>query len=370
MFKSLFTNLCGITFSDWCEVVRQNGFAIDPPYWHRGAILTVGSLLNSLYRRREDREFGGRIESVQVRPPVFVLGHWRSGTTLLHNLLALDDQFAFPNLYEVFFPHTFLCTEDDRTGLVSHLIPRTRLFDNVAQSHDMPNEDEFATATDSLCSPYLFWAFPRNARHYERYLTFQGVAEAEVSRWKSAFMRFLKKLSVRYGSRPLLLKSPPHTARIRLLLELFPDARFVHVHRNPYIVFQSTRHLNRVLTSALQFQRPDASDLDDVVLRRYRIMHDAYFDERELIPEGRLHEIAFADLEQDPIGQLHATYDALGLTGFDELLPRLEDYVATLAGYRKNTYADLPSSLRDRILDQWHPSFEAWGYPSDAALVG
>jgi hypothetical protein len=361
MFQSLFTNLCGITFSDWWKVLRENRFAIDPPYLHRAALVTVGSLLNSWYRRREDRRFGEQVEQVSVPPPVFVLGHWRSGTTLLHNLLALDDRFAFPNLYEVFFPHTFLGTEDDRTGLVAPLIPRTRAFDNVAQGLDMPNEDEFATAAASLCSPYMMWAFPRGADRYERYLTFREAPEEDVARWKSAFVRFLKKLTVRYG-RPLLLKSPPHTGRIRLLLELFPEARFVHVHRDPYRVFRSTRHLNEVLTRSLQFQKPDPTDLDEAVIRRYRLMHDAYFDERGLIPEGHLHELPFEELERDPVGQTRRIYEALGLPGFGEILPRLEAYVSGLEGYRKNVYAGLPAALRHRIGREWHRSFDAWGY--------
>src|SRR5439155_18393080 len=142
--------LCGITFRDWCQVLRDNRFAVPPRYWYRMALLTAGSPLNSWYRRREDRLFGDRIDRAEVKPPLFVLGHWRSGTTLLHNLLALDDQFAYPNLYQVFFPHTFLCTEEVRTNLVRALIPQTRVFDNVAQGLQMPNEDEFATCTLSL----------------------------------------------------------------------------------------------------------------------------------------------------------------------------------------------------------------------------
>ena len=187
LFQSLFTNLCGITFPDWWRTLSDNHFAIAPRSWHRAALVTAGSVLNSWYRHREDRSFGDRLDRVTVRPPLFILGHWRSGTTLLHHLLALDERFAYPNLYEVFFPHTFLCTEDDRTGLVAPLIPRTRVFDNVAQGFEMPNEDEFATAASSLCSPYMMWSFPRSTARYERYLTFRGVPEDEVDALEIGF---------------------------------------------------------------------------------------------------------------------------------------------------------------------------------------
>jgi hypothetical protein len=364
LWQTFFTSLCGVTFRDWCTILRDNRFAVDPPYWMQAAVLTVGSGLNSLYHHKERQAFDARLAGVQVRPPLFILGHWRSGTTLLHNLLALDEQFAYPNLYEVFFPQTFLCTQEYRADQIAGLIPSTRLIDRMAQGLTMPNEDEFATAALSLRSPYLLWSFPRNTAFYERYLTFRDVPPADVERWKQAFVLFLKKLTVR-SDRPMLLKSPPHTGRIKLLLELFPSARFVHIRREPYTVFQSTRHLNRVLTQSLQFQRPDPGDVDAAVIRRYLMLYDAYFEERSLIPPGNLHEIAFEDLERDPVGQMEQAYEGLGLGGFEGVRPRLEDYVATLADYRKNAYAELPERLRGEIARHWRRSFEEWGYPLD-----
>jgi hypothetical protein len=210
----------------------------------------------------------------------------------------------------------------------------------------------------------LLWSFPRSTAFYERFLTFRGVAEADVDRWKAAFILLLKKLTLR-SDRPMLLKSPPHTGRIKILLELFPDARFIHIHREPYTVFQSTRHLNQVLTRSLQFQRPDPDDADAAVIRRYRLLYDAYFEERPLIPAGQFHELSFTELERDPIGAIERNYEALGLSGFEAVLPRLEEYVATLAGYRKNEYAALPAGLRGEIARQWRRSFEEWGYPTD-----
>jgi hypothetical protein len=362
LWRTFFTSLCGVTFRDWFAILSENRFAIDWPYWPQAALLTAGCGLNSLFLRKETKTFGARLDQVVVRPPVFILGHWRSGTTLLHNLLAQDDQFAYPNLYEVFFPHTFLGTEEYRAEQIAGLIPATRLIDGMAQGLRMPNEDEFATSVLSLRSPYLLWSFPRSTASYERFLTFRGVPDADVARWKAAFVLFLKKLSLR-NDRPMLLKSPPHTGRIKLLLELFPDARFVHIHREPYTVFQSTRHLNEVLTRSLQFQRANPADADAAVIRRYRMLYDVYFEERALIPPGQFHELSFEELESGPIGAIERTYAALGLAGFDAVLPRLEAYVATLKGYRKNEYPELPVGLRREIAGQWRRGFEEWGYP-------
>ena len=105
--------LTGITWGVWRRLLRDNRFAVDPPYWHRAAFVTVASAMNAVWARREQRRYGAAIERVRItEPPLFILGHWRTGTTLLHNLLAQDtERLAYANTYQVVNPHTFLSTE-------------------------------------------------------------------------------------------------------------------------------------------------------------------------------------------------------------------------------------------------------------------
>jgi omega-hydroxy-beta-dihydromenaquinone-9 sulfotransferase len=159
------------------------------------------------------------------------------------------------------------------------------------------------------------------------------------------------------------LKSPANTARIRLLLELFPDARFVHIHRNPYDVFQSIRHTYDKVTPWINLQRPEFDGLDERILRQNREAYDAFFEERFLIPKERFHELSFAALEADPVGQVRAIYDGLGLPDFGYVEPRLRRYVESLAGYRKNTFPELSAQERHRIAREWRRCFDEWGYP-------
>jgi len=249
--------LAGITAGDWWRLLRENHFSVDPEYWHRAAFVTLASCMNSFYRREEERLFSSRVRATEIAPPLFVLGHWRSGTTHLHNLLAQDNnQFAHANTYQVVNPHTFLSTEQANTRRFAWMVPKTRPMDNMALDFQAPQEDEFAPCLMSLHSLYLGISFPRREEHYARYLTFEDVPPAEIEQWKSAFVEFMRKLSFKYH-RPLVLKSPPHTARIRILLDLFPDARFVFIHRDPYQVFQSCRHYFDTATWFTYLQRPD-----------------------------------------------------------------------------------------------------------------
>ena len=105
-------------------------------------------------------------------------------------------------------------------------------------------------------------------------------------------MVLLKKLTYKYR-RPLILKSPPHTCRIRLLLKVFPNAKFVHIHRNPIDVFRSTRHMTEVMLRWHELQRFPRYEIDDWIIRRYRRMCDAFFEERSLIPQGCFHEAGY-----------------------------------------------------------------------------
>jgi hypothetical protein len=358
--------LTGITAGDWWRLLRENRFAVDPVYWHRAAFITVASLMNSCYRFLEETRFNRAVAATPLAgPPLFILGHWRSGTTHLHNLIALDTtQFGYANTYQVVNPHTFLCSEALNTRVFAGLVPKRRPMDNMALSFAVPQEDEFAPVLMTFRSLYLGVTFARREDHYERYLTFDGVPKEEIDEWKRAFLWFLRKLTLKYG-RPLVLKSPPHTARIRLLLEMFPGARFVHIHREPFTVFQSFQHYFDTAMWHTYLQRPDLDGLDDRLIRRYKVMYDAFFDERKLIPTGHYHEMGFEDLERDPLGEVRRLYDALRLSGFEALEPKLRNYLQSLTGYEKNRLRPLRPDLRWRIAAAWKRSFDEWGYPCE-----
>jgi hypothetical protein len=199
-----------------------------------------------------------------------------------------------------------------------------------------------------------------------RYLDFRDVEPAQRQQWQRGLLDFVRKLTVYRGGRPILLKSPPHTARIKLLLELFPNARFIHIHRNPYRVFQSNLHM---LTEGLPLAKMQSGDLpapEDFVIDRYNRLHDAYFADRALIPAGHLVDVKFETLAADPVGTLEHIYRALDLGSIETLRPALEAERDRLRSYAQNRYRPLDNRTRDRLAQVWQRSFDAWGY--DPAL--
>ena len=123
----------------------------------------------------------------------------------------------------------------------------------------------------------------------------------------------------------------------------------------------------RLLDRAMKMTRLQGTNEIDWLertLRSYREMYDVFFEERPLIPDGRLCEVAFEDLESNPIGQLRRIYETLGLPDFQACERDVRDYSSSLSEYQKNEFAELPSDLRKIVGERWQPSFDEWNYPS------
>ncbi len=169
-------------------------------------------------------------------------------------------------------------------------------------------------------------------------------------------------MTIRY-SRTILLKSPPHTARVALILEVFPDARFVHIRRNPYDVYVSTLGLLRDLDPVFRLRVRRRPIDPEGVLRTYEEMHANLFEAVPLIPAGQFTEIAYEDLETKPVAQLQKIYQDLNLGPFEPVEPVIEKYLASIAGYQKNRHSQIDEKIKRTIAQRWSASFERWGYP-------
>lgn len=358
--------LAGMTAGAWFRLLIDNRFSIDRGYRGRAALITLLSLSNSAFAAVEQVRFGRRIAATPVDPaPVFILGHWRNGTSHLHHVLSRDASFAFSDNYQTLNPYAFLSpwirglkeTLSHRLGLV----PERRPMDNMPISFALPQEDEMAMFLMTTHSPSGGLVFPRSHARYDRYVSFDGVAEPVVARWRTRFHWYLKKLS--YGhDRCLLLKSPAHTARIPMMLEMFPKARFVHISRNPYETFQSMMHLYETFGSRIRLQQMDRSAIESFVLQRYREMYARYLADRSRIPAGNLYEMRYEDFIDNSMVELERLYEALELGPLEGIRERFGQYLESIRGYQTNRFASLDESLRSRIYTEWKRCFEEWGY--------
>lgn len=358
-----------MNFSGWMRLLWRNSFAVHWTRWHHAILLTAMSVFHSVYYGWQWLLVGWRANRTKiVHEPLFVIGHWRAGTTLLHELMVLDERHTSPTTYECLVPNHFLASEDFARRFLNFLLPAHRPMDNMAAGWDRPQEDEFALCNLGLPSPYLTIAFPNHGPQYEEYLTLEGLSEAERDRWKRALVRFLRQITFRRPKR-IVLKSPPHTCRIKTLLEIFPNARFVHIVRDPFVLYASTCNLWKTLYHKHGLQKPTCAGIDEYVLRTFERMYEKFEAERDLIDSGRFCEIRYEELVRDPIGSMRAIYEKLSLGEFETVLPALERYMAATEGYQTNKY-EIPDESRQQVSQRWADFIRRYGYSHEPAAVG
>jgi hypothetical protein len=348
-------------FATW-RLLARNRFAVEPPYWYIAGIMLGTTFLNTALRWLQHGRYGAKIAATRLAgPPVFVLGHWRTGTTLLHELFILDDRFTSPTTLQCFQPCHFLLTEGLFKRYGRFLLPEKRPMDNMASGWDHPQEDEFALALLGMPTTYTDVAFPNRPPMWPGSLDLSGLTPGQLATWKRTLLWFLKAVTFR-DPRRLVLKSPPHTARLPVLLEMFPDAKFVHLVRDPYTLFASTVNLWSSLAKkhGLQTPRP-GPDLDEKVFREFRTIHERYEAGKRLIPAGNLMEVRYEDFVQDLTGVMRKVYVRLDLGRFDAVRPKLEAFATAQRGYETNKYA-LSDEQRDRITARWGDIIESQGY--------
>lgn len=354
-------NWQGMTLSVWYRLLFRHRFAIAPGRMPTAFRISCIALFNSGFELWEKWIHGDGIKRTRIeQDPLFVIGHWRTGTTLLHELLTRDEQFSFPSTFQCLSPSHFLSTQSWLPYLIRYMLPKKRPMDNMDVSWHNPQEDEFALANLSLLSPYMLWAFARLPSRYDKFLTLEEVSAKELRDWKKSFEHFVRRLTCS-DPRRQVLKSPTHTARIKHVLEIFPNAQFIHIVRNPYVVFASTMKLWQRMWDIMGLSNPDFSRLEEYVFENLVRMYGRFEQDRSLLKPGQITEIRYEDLVQDILGQMQRIYEQLNLKHFDRALPKLQQYMDAKKDYKTNRF-ELPEETRQQIARRWSDYIQRYGY--------
>ncbi len=341
-------------------------------YLHRLIVLGIINIINFPFRSWERIFINPRITKNTIsEPPIFIIGHWRSGTTHLHNLLSQDEQMGYVTTYQGVFPDT-LFNKGGRflfKNFTRLLIPRTREGDNVTLDPDNPQEEEFALGDKTPVCYYYFWMFPRDTLHYYiRFIRFNGISPSKIEAWKKDYHLLIKKALKNTNRKRFLSKNPSNTGRIKVLLEMFPDARFIYIHRNPVEVFLSTQHFFDRMMPHLQLQNIHPDEQENIILTVYKNILSDYFEQRDLIPQGHLVEISFNDLERNPLQVAELIYKQLNLPGFEKAKPAFAKYVEQMKYYKKNKHSISRDQL-EKIMEAWDFAMRKHNYPVSENII-
>ncbi len=268
--------------------------------------------------------------------PVFILGHWRSGTTLLHNVLSKDPQFGYITYEQGLFPHSFL--KNKIISLITRAVmPRTRPMDNMEIDVQSPQEEEQALIALSGHSVYNMWIAPN--RQLECWRGY-GLLNNSIMKkqWDHGYIKLLKMATYNFGGKRLLLKNPSNTARIPYLLEKYPNAKFIYIYRNPYEVYESTKNLYRKAGPYFHLRAFNSEAADKNILQIYKEMIETYETHRALLTADRLIEIKYEDFIQNQEAGIRSIYDQLDLGNYDEIAPVLKSYLTSIKDYVPNNF--------------------------------
>lgn len=344
------------------RLLARNGF-VPPNRLPHITLALLASLLRSPFSLAEKLLVSQlRRKTPTMTAPVFVVGHWRSGTTHLYNLLSRSPDFAYVSPLAVGLPWDFLTLARLLEPVLKQALPSGRYIDQVAVNLDSPQEDEIALANMQPISFYHGLYFPqRFIQNFNAGIFFDDCSPAEVEVWKQRVSYFFEKLYLQDPSKRLLIKNPVYTARIALLRSLWPGAKFIHIYRNPYIVFQSMRNFFRALFQELALQSFDQVAVDEVILETYPRMMNALLQDTAVLPPNDCIELRFETFEADPIGHIERIYQTLELENFEQAKPMFKVYLASLGQYRKNRY-QFPLEDNKKVYQHWQPFINRWDY--------
>lgn len=354
--------LCGANLSTLRRVTREAGpLAAGRGREIRGAFAAAaGRLPFSLLEKAYVAMNRGR--AAQSPAPIFILGHWRSGTTHLYNVLSKAPHFGFVSPFATALPWDFLVLGRLLEPLLTRKLPEHRFIDRIPVTPDAPQEDEIAVANMTPMSFYHALYFPAKFRHFfDRGLFFDGAAPREIEDWKEKLRYLYLKLAIAQPDRRLLIKNPVYTARVDVLREIWPDAKFIHIHRNPFKVFPSMRNFYEALFAQFALQDASGVDIQEVVLSTYERMMNSISKHTKDLPVNQFVELRFDDFQENPLREIEAIYDQLELPGFETVREPFREYLDSVSDYKKNKY-EQPSETIDTIARRWQPFIERWGY--------
>ena len=241
----------------------------------------------------------------------------------------------------------------------------------MLMSVNFPQEDEYALSNITHQSYYHFFYFPSSYHSlYSNYIRFESLSEKEIVDWKMKYKRFVIKALINSGGSRAILKNPVNTGRMLKLLEIFPEANFIYIVRNPVIVYLSTKKFFEQWFPLLNLEKFPLEGISDMILEVYAKLMEDYFSDKESLNSNRITEVRFESLLENPMDEVRLIYDKFGFAGFQELKPVFHEYLGTIDSFKSDAYIMEKQEL-DRVLNKLGFAMKLWNYelPDNLTIV-
>ncbi len=295
--------------------------------------------------------------------PIFIIGHWRSGTTHLHYLMYKDEKFITLEAFQAFFYRIAFVSKGFIRPLLNKLMPLKRPQDNVEINAYAPTEEEHPLTNITEKSGMQSFFFPKNWAYFNSYNLFENISQNKINRWLKTYNKLLLQIEwFNKKNKQLLLKNPHNTARIAELIKHYPSAKFIYIHRNPYDVFQSMLHLYNKTIKSQFLQHCSDEEIKARIIECYKKTINYYIERKKQIPKSQLIEVSYDQLSNEPIYVIKRIYEELKIDGFDKVEPKIIDYLNSIGNYQKNKFETISEHDLKLINESWDFSFKKWAY--------
>lgn len=343
-----------VDFGDWCFEEPLN--VLTRSYEEEANLSALGRLaarwdtlrfLSNLLLLREAEKSNPEILDGAIDRPIFITGMPRSGTTFLHALLCEDHSNQAVRCWETIYPYPMENERGRSPERYQRKVERQlAIFAKIAP--ELSSLHPIGARSPQECTEimgHVFRSLRFDTTHhvpsYRHWLDNAGHLAAY-----RFHKRFLKHLQHRNGPGCWILKCPDHVFALSAIRDVYPDARFVFLHRDPLEVLASVARLTEVL------RRPFTRQVDRLQIGRQvseRWMHGATIlietFENDALPSDRACHINFRRFVEDPLSCVAALYERFGLIlgrdaaarmrrfvmerpngGYDPVKARLEEY--------------------------------------------
>lgn len=359
-------SLVGSSLRNWINLLVKNRKVIDWKFGARIFFITLLIFLYSPLRILERLLYDKKCTNIKVEDPIFILGYYRSGTTFMHYLMAEDPGLTYASTLEVINVYSFIGFGKLVNAITRWVVPSKRPMDNLKMSPSLPFEEEFALSnmgSASLCNGFFF---PQKiGKYFDDSVMFES--ETDKEEWKNNFYYFLQKLSYKHKGKRLLLKTPANTARVKEILEIFPNAKFVNIYRNPYRVYLSNEGLLGNILPLLGLQKAKSENIESYIFDSYMKTYNKFIEDKKLFSRGQYAEVAYEHFVKDPLKEFERMYKELNMSHFDRVRPKMQKVLDEYKNYKNNTY-EIDADLKQLIYSKWEFMFKYFNYDKNGSM--
>jgi hypothetical protein len=192
-------------------------------------------------------------------------------------------------------------------------------------------------------------------------LLFHNVKENEIESWEKAYKLMIKKALIISDGKRFVSKNPPNTFRIPKILEMFPDAKFIYIYRNPYNVLSSFLPFMKQVMLGVGFQNVNEQVMDKQLLNLYGLALEKYEKDKGSIPKNNLIEVQYERFKENPLETIKNIYKTFELDDFSTAEPFLKNYINSQK-HQKSGGHDIPEHLIHFIRNNLQDYMKSKGY--------